>query len=124
MKKKVPVTRENPLDRNLKLAHALKEALLMFDELNQKPPVSSSTSLGECNAARIDELRGVIKQLEADKENLISQLNAAKQAANDYYEELKELRQAVANVAEFRRRLREFAFETRVEILPCRTTDR
>ena len=62
----------------------------------------------ECNAARIDELRGVIKQLEAEKENWIKQLTAAKQLADDNYQDLRTAQNALMLPAEFKRLLKKF----------------
>ena len=62
----------------------------------------------ECNAARIDELRLVIKQLETEKENWISQLTAARNVANTHYDALQRAEAELYTATDFRRRVQEY----------------
>jgi hypothetical protein len=59
-------------------------------------------------SARADELMAIIKQLEADKSVLVSQLASAKKNWTHWYEEAEKLGKQVDDVDNLRRNLKEF----------------
>ena len=59
-------------------------------------------------SARVDELMGIIKQLEEDKAVLVSQQAYAKKNWTHWYEEAEKLGKQVEGIDSFRRSLKEF----------------
>jgi hypothetical protein len=80
----------------IELIAARKTIAAMTDKLSSHP------------STRVDELQALIKQLELDKANLISQEAYAKKNWTHWYEEAEKLGREVDAINNFRRSLKKF----------------
>jgi hypothetical protein len=77
-------------------------------KLAVKRPKLGAHSCNECNAARIDELRGIIKQLEVEKAGWLKEMARLKSVAEESFADASSLRKSQVATMHFRNELRNF----------------